>query len=107
MKHRTIVLGLALAACAVRPAGLVAPPAVRADRPPATAGNPLLEPWPGPHGGLPPFDRVRVEHFVPAFARAMAETRHETAAIATATTPPTFENTVAALEDAGRTFDRV
>jgi len=35
--------------------------------------NPLLEPWSGPYGGVPPFDRVKVEHFKPALETAMAE----------------------------------
>ena len=30
-------------------------------------GNPLLQPWDTP-GGLPPFESIRPEHFVPAFA---------------------------------------
>ena len=33
--------------------------------------NPLLEPWTGPYGGVPPFDRVKVEHFEPALEAAM------------------------------------
>ncbi|WP_044889556.1 M3 family metallopeptidase [Myxococcus hansupus] len=69
--------------------------------------NPLLEPWTGPHGGVPPFDRVKVEQFRPAFDVAMEASRREISAIANAKAPPTFENTIAALEDAGRDFTRV
>lgn len=32
----------------------------------ATAANPLLAGWTGPYGGVPPFDKVKVEHFKPA-----------------------------------------
>ena len=28
--------------------------------------NPLMPEWSGPYGGVPPFDRVKVEHFKPA-----------------------------------------
>ena len=69
--------------------------------------NPLLQSWTGPHGGLPPFDRVRVEHFVPALEAGMAEQLAEIDRIAGSAEPPTFENTFAALERSGRTFDRV
>jgi peptidyl-dipeptidase Dcp len=69
--------------------------------------NPLIEPWPGPHGGLPPFDQVRVEHFQPALERAMDLYRAEIAAIAADPAAPDFENTIAALERAGRVYGRV
>jgi peptidyl-dipeptidase Dcp len=66
--------------------------------------NPLLTKWTGPHGGVPPLARVKVEHFEPAFEAAMNEHRRELTAIADNPSPPTFENTIAALEDAGRTL---
>ena len=69
--------------------------------------NPLLAPWSGPHGGVPPFDQVRVEHFRPALEAAMAEQLSEIERIAGDPAPPTFENTIAALERSGRTLDRV
>ncbi|HLA62843.1 MAG TPA: M3 family metallopeptidase, partial [Rhodothermales bacterium] len=75
--------------------------------PAAATDNPLLALWTGPHGGVPPFDQVQVEHFRPALEAAMAEQLAEVDAIATNPAPPTFENTLAALERAGRTLDRV
>jgi peptidyl-dipeptidase Dcp len=69
--------------------------------------NPLLQPWTGPFGGVPPFDRVRVEHFRPALEAAMAENLAEVERIANNPEPATFENTIAALEGTGRTLDRV
>jgi peptidyl-dipeptidase Dcp len=69
--------------------------------------NPLLPKWTGPYGGLPPFDRVKVEHFKPALEAAMAEHLEEVERIAADPAPPTFENTLAALERSGRTLDRV
>ncbi|MFO0676184.1 MAG: M3 family metallopeptidase [Polyangiaceae bacterium] len=73
----------------------------------AAKDNPLLGTWKGPYGGVPPFDAVKVEHFAPAYEAAMQTMRAEIDAIANATTPPTFANTILALEDAGRTYDRV
>lgn len=69
--------------------------------------NPLLTAWSGPFAGTPPFATVRNEHFAPAFATAMDELRAQYAAIANDPAPPSFDNTIAALERAGRTFDRV
>jgi peptidyl-dipeptidase Dcp len=71
-----------------------------------SAANPLLAPWPGPHG-LPPFDRIEAKHFAPALDAAMREHRAEIAAIANGRSPPTFENTIAALDAAGRAYARV
>ena len=69
--------------------------------------NPLLEPWPGPFGGVPPFDRVRVADFEPALETAMAEQLAAVERIAGDAAPPTFANTVAAAERAARPLDRV
>ena len=73
----------------------------------ATSENPLLRPWTGPHGGVPPFDVVEVAHFEPALEAAMAENLAEVEKIATSSAAPTFENTIEALERAGRTLNRV
>jgi len=64
--------------------------------------NPLMEDWKGPYGGVPAFDRIKVEHFKPALEAAMAENLREVDAIANNPAPPTFENTIVALEDSGR-----
>jgi len=69
--------------------------------------NPLLSEWTGPFGGLPPFDQVKVEYFKPALEAAMAENLTEIDKIANDSAPPTFENTIVALEKAGQTLDRV
>ncbi|MDQ3446886.1 MAG: hypothetical protein M3496_12065 [Pseudomonadota bacterium] len=67
--------------------------------------NPLLQPWDEPFG-LPPFARVRAEHFAPAFEQAMAAHRAEIDRIANASAAPTFENTLAALDRSGRLLTR-
>jgi peptidyl-dipeptidase Dcp len=69
--------------------------------------NPLLSEWTGPHGGVPPFHLVEVLHFEPALEAAMAENLAEVEVIAANPEPATFDNTIAALERAGRTLTRV
>jgi peptidyl-dipeptidase Dcp len=69
--------------------------------------NPLTDPWPGPYGGVPPWDQVRAEDFPAAFVTALAEERSAVEQIALNRLPPDFENTVAALQRVGRTKDRV
>ena len=78
----------------------------RADAALASA-NPLLAAWTGPYGGVPAFDKVRVADFEPALNAAMAQDRREVDAIADNPAPPTFDNTVLAMERSGRTFGRV
>ena len=79
----------------------------RAGRAKSADPNPLLSEWTGPFGGLPPFDQVKVEYFKPALEAAMAEQLSDTDKIANNSAPPTFENTIVAMEEAGQTFDRV
>ncbi|MFO1340734.1 MAG: M3 family metallopeptidase [Burkholderiaceae bacterium] len=69
--------------------------------------NPLLVPWSGPYGGVPPLDKIRPEHFAPALEAGMAEQRREIRAITVVRSAPTFENTVLALERSGSLFKRV
>jgi peptidyl-dipeptidase Dcp len=68
--------------------------------------NPLLSPWDAPFG-LPPFALIEDAHFAPAFDAGLAEARATIAAIADSREPPTFTNTIAALELAEATLDRV
>jgi peptidyl-dipeptidase Dcp len=76
-------------------------------RPAMSDENPLLADWSGPYGGVPPFDRIEVEMFPSAFEASMNAYRTEVHGIADNPAPPTFENTLAALEDAGRAYGRV
>ncbi|MGW5239460.1 M3 family metallopeptidase [Monashia sp. NPDC004114] len=74
--------------------------------PPATSDNPFFEPSSLPFA-LPPFDRIREEHYGPALDRGMSEQLAEVAAIVDNPEPPTFENTVAAIERSGQLLTRV
>jgi peptidyl-dipeptidase Dcp len=116
MRHLTlartgaVVLATAAAGCAS--VQTMDPATSRADAPaqqaPAAASNnPLLAPWTGPYGGVPPFDRVRVEDIKPALEAAMAENLAEVERIANDPAAPTFENTLAAMERAGGAMERV
>lgn len=67
----------------------------------------LLEPWTGPYGGVPPFDKVRTEDFIPAVEAAISEKRAEIGAIASHEAAPDFANTLEALEKAGTALKRV
>ncbi|MCB1497687.1 MAG: M3 family metallopeptidase [Bauldia sp.] len=68
--------------------------------------NPLLTPWETPFGA-PPFDRIRPEHYRPAFEAAMAEQRRTVGSIVTNDAEPDFDNTVLALERSGMPLGRV
>jgi peptidyl-dipeptidase Dcp len=72
----------------------------------APTKNPLLAKWATPFE-MPPFDRVKPQHFMPAFEQAFADNVAEIDAIAGASERPTFDNTIVALERAGRGLDRV
>jgi peptidyl-dipeptidase Dcp len=68
--------------------------------------NPLLQPWSGPFEA-PPFDLFEPRDFPPAFDAALKASRAEINAIANDPSPPTFANTIEALERSGRSLDKV
>jgi peptidyl-dipeptidase Dcp len=72
----------------------------------AAADNPLLTRSPLPYQ-YPQFDKIRNEHYAPAFAKGMAEQMAEIAAIAGNPEAPTFDNTIVAMERSGVLLDRV
>jgi peptidyl-dipeptidase Dcp len=73
---------------------------------PAPDTNPFFQEWTTPFGA-PPFQAIRVEHFLPAFKEAIAEQRRDTDAIANRAEPPTFANTIEAMADAGALMQKV
>lgn len=68
--------------------------------------NPFLNVYDTPNG-VPPFDKIKSEHFKPAYEEALRQHRAEVDSIASITEAPTLENTILALEDAGRLLVRV
>jgi len=69
--------------------------------------NILLAEWTGPYGGVPAFDKMDLEALKPALETGMAKSLDEIDAIAGNPDPPTFENTIIAMEGSGRELDRV
>ncbi len=76
------------------------------DTPTPAEANPLLALWDTPFG-VPPFEQIKEEHYLPAFQQAIAATRRQIEAITGNTTPATFANTIEALDASGETLDRV
>jgi peptidyl-dipeptidase Dcp len=70
------------------------------------ADNPLFAEWDTPYSA-PPFDQFEPADFTPAFDQAMALHSAEIQAIASNPDAPTFDNTIAALEQAGHDLSRV
>jgi peptidyl-dipeptidase Dcp len=68
--------------------------------------NPLLGEWKTPFEA-PPFDEIEIDHYRPAFERAMQEQLDEVAAIAGSAEAPTFANTVVALDRSGQLLERI
>ncbi len=89
--NRLLLLPLLLTSLAATPSG----------------AQPLLDPWTGPYYGVPPFQKIQPAQFPSAFGTAMSQYRSELQRIAGQQAPPTFENTLAALENSGRLYNRV
>jgi peptidyl-dipeptidase Dcp len=82
------------------------PPLTAAPTAHLPADNPFASPSALPYH-TPPFDRVREAHYVPAFAEGMRVHLAEVRTIANDPAPPTFANTIEALERAGALLTRV
>lgn len=70
------------------------------------ASNPFFGKYKTPFE-TPPFDRVKIEHYEPAFDEAIRQMEHEVKAIADNPSPATFDNTIVALERSGQLLNRV
>ncbi len=68
--------------------------------------NPLLD-QPNTQFGVPAFDQVKIEHYLPAFEEAIKQNKAEVDAIVNNEAEPTFENTIVALDRSGLLLDRV
>ena len=77
-----------------------------ADLPQIDTANPLLGEWGTPHD-TPPFDRIRISDYEPAFETAIAVSRAEIEAIVNNPAKPTFRNTIVAMERQGQLLDRI
>ncbi len=68
--------------------------------------NPLLVESPYPYGA-PQFDKIKTEHYLPAFKQGIQEAKADIDNIVNCPDAPTFANTIEALEFSGRTLGRV
>ncbi len=68
--------------------------------------NPFFQEWDTPYG-VAPFDQIEDEHYMPAFREGMKQHLAEIEAIASNPEQPTFDNTIAAMERAGKLLNRV
>ena len=78
----------------------------RAQLPELDTTNPLLAQWETPHA-TPPFSKIELAHYEPAFEAAIACQRAEIDAIVNNPAKPTFGNTIAALERSGELLGRI
>lgn len=69
--------------------------------------NLLLQEWTGPYGGVPAFDKMKVEDVKGAVEEGMALSLADIEAIASNTDAPTFENTIEEMERSGEELNRV
>lgn len=68
--------------------------------------NPLLMAYTTPFG-VPPFDKISTSDYLPAFAQGIKLNRQEITDIASDTAPPSFENTIVAMEKSGQVLNKV
>ena len=78
----------------------------KAQLPELDLSNPLLAEWDTPHA-TPPFSKIELKHYEPAFDAAIACSRAEVAAIVDNPKKPTFVNTIVALERSGALLSRI
>jgi len=117
MRPAALGVAFACAACgapaaqpaAPSPAAHEPPPPVVASAPatPPAAPNPLLAAWTGPYGGVPPFGHFQVADIKPALETVIAKKLADVDKIVADPAPPTFDNTIAALERSGTELDRI
>lgn len=68
--------------------------------------NPFFETYTTPYG-VPPFDQIKTEHYMPAFTEGMKQQMAEINAIVNNADAPTFDNTIVALENSGEMLGKV
>ena len=68
--------------------------------------NPFLEEYTTEYQ-IPPFDKIKAEHYIPAFEKGIEEARAEIKAIVNNPEEPTFDNTILALDNSGKLLGKV
>jgi peptidyl-dipeptidase Dcp len=87
-------------------AGMIIPVSAASSDSTSQNTNPLLEKWSTPFG-VPPFDWIKDEHFLPALKEGIATQRKEVESIAQIKISPTFANTIEALDASGELLEKV
>jgi peptidyl-dipeptidase Dcp len=110
MVKTTIFMAIMAAAAGLAGAGYGGTTTQAAEQkgsPPVTVStNPLIAPFETPFG-VPPFSKIKDDHYIPAFEKGMEKQRAEVQAIISNPQEATFENTVAALDYSGLALSRV
>lgn len=70
------------------------------------AQNPFFTEWTTPHG-VPPFSKIKNEHYIPAIKQGMADQKAEIQAVVDNSSPATFENTILAYDNSGALLSKV
>ena len=78
----------------------------KVELPDIDTSNPLLAEWDTPHA-TPPFDKIQISDYEPAFETAIAVSRAEVEAIVNNPAKPSFKNTIVALEKQGELLNRI
>ncbi len=91
-----IIFGLAMAACTEK----------EEQKAQETTDNPFFSEYSTPYG-VPPFDKIKTDHYMPAFKKGIEEQKAEIITIAENTEEPTFENTLVALDNSGDLLRKV
>lgn len=104
MKSTTLCMGLVFVFCGT--IGFAQVKNQVKKQAPAAIANPLLQEWKTPYG-LPPFDKIKNEHYVPAFKAAMEEQMKNINAIVGNPQKPNFKNTIEAMEKSGALMTKV
>ena len=99
MKKRIIILAVLLAACCL---AII----IKMVNKPSTEENPFLQPYTNEYG-IPPFDKIKYEHYLPALKAGIEQQKAEIEAIVSNPEPANFDNTIMALERSGETLDKV
>ncbi len=106
MIRRLMVLAIALVACATEQKKPDTAEQKKTALTDDKQESPLLAPWHGPWNGVPPFGKFKVAEIKTAMEKGMAQNLAEIDQIATSPEPPSFENTIAAMERAGQPLSR-
>lgn len=103
-----IAIALALSACSKQEDTTTTAAADKKDiaQVKSVVANPLLQTWDTPYQ-IPPFDKISDDDYMPAVEKAVSALRGEIEEITSNPEEPTFENTIVALETAGKELSRV